>query len=72
MKETAHLSLLLESDGLLIYQLVEAVKEVYDNHDDLCNNVDFDHLPCNVKKIKGHADDNANWFLQDCNKDLKN
>ena len=50
LKETAHLSLLLESDGLLIYQLVEAVKEVYDNHDDLCNNVDFDHLPCNVKK----------------------
>ena len=50
LKETAHLSLLLESDGLLIYQLVEAVKEVYDNHDDLCNNVDFDHLSCNVKK----------------------
>ena len=25
-----------------------------------------------LKKIKGHADDNANWFLQDCNKDLKN
>lgn len=55
LKETAHLSLLLESDGFLIYQLVEAVKEVYDNHDDLCNDVDFDHLPfdhlpCNVKK----------------------
>ena len=25
-----------------------------------------------LKKIKGHADDNTNWFLQDCNKDLKN
>ena len=31
LKETAHLYLLLVSDGLLIYQLADAVKEVYNN-----------------------------------------
>ena len=66
LKETAHLSLLFESDGLVIYQLAEAVKEVYDNRDDLCNDAGYDYLPFNVEKIKDHADDDANWLLHYC------
>ena len=36
LKEVALLSLLVEIDGLIIYQPAEAVKEVYNN---LCNDV---------------------------------
>ena len=66
LKETAHLSLLLESDGLVIYQLADAVKEVYDNLDDLRDAEDYDYLPFNIEKIKEYSDDDANWLLRDC------
>ena len=39
LKEVALLSLLVEIDGLIIYQPEEAVKEVYNNLDNLCNDV---------------------------------
>ena len=51
---------------MVIYQVAEVVKDVYNHFDGLQNNVDYDHLPLNVDKIKVHADDNANWSLHNC------
>ena len=58
--------MLFKSDGLVIYQLAEAVKEVYYNLDNLYNDADYNYLPFNVEKIKDHADDDVNWLLHDC------
>lgn len=51
---------------MVIYQVAEVVKDVYNHFDGLQNNVDYDHLPLNVDKIKVHADDDANWLLHNC------
>ena len=60
------ISLLLEIYGFVIYQLVEGVKEVYNNLENLHDDVDYDHLPFNVEKIKDHADNDVNWLLHYC------
>ena len=49
LNETAHLSLLFESESILVYQVKNAVEEILDNLRDIPNDDDYDEMPFNVK-----------------------
>ena len=49
LNETADLSLLFESESILIYQVKNAVEEILDNLRDISNDDDYDEMPFNVK-----------------------
>ena len=54
LKETAHLSLLIESDNALIYHVSDAVKETRRNN--------YDYFPFNIEEA-GDGDIH-NWMLE--------
>ena len=52
LNETGHLSLIMESDTALIYQLCDVVKETISNLQDIADEEDTCLLPDNIKIIK--------------------
>ena len=50
LNETAHLSLLMESDGIMIYQVVDFLKVLCDNLTGLSRSEDHDFLPLMLRK----------------------
>ena len=63
LNETAHLSLLMESDSIMIYQVVDFVQELSDNLTDTSRSEDYAFLPFNVEEIG--IGDRLNWMLED-------
>ena len=52
----------MESDGIMIYQVVDFVQELFDNLTDLSSE-DYDFLQFNVEEIG--ISDRLNWILED-------
>ena len=52
----------MESDGIMIYQVVNFVQELPDNLTDLSRSEDYDLLPFNVEEIG--ISDRFNWMLE--------
>ena len=63
LNESAHLSLLMESDGIMIYKVVDFVQELSDNLTDLSRSEDYDFLPFHVDEIG--TGDRLNLMLED-------
>ena len=53
----------MESDDIMIHQVVDFVQELNDNLKDLSRKEDYDFLPCNVEEID--IGEIFNWILQD-------
>ena len=62
LNKTAHLTLLMKSDGIMIYQVVNFVKELCDNLTDVSTSEDYDFPPFNVEEIG--VGDRFNWMLE--------
>ena len=62
LKETAHLSLLMQSDNALIYHVWDAVKETCNNLRDIQNDDNYDYFPFNIEEA-GDGDIH-NWMLE--------
>ena len=69
LNETAHLSLLTESDGIMIHQVVDFKQELPDNLTDLSRSKDYNFLPLNVEEIG--VGDRLNLMLEDSMKTHK-
>ena len=63
LNESAHLPLLMESDGIMKYKVVDFVQELSDNLTDLSRSEDYDFLPFNVEEIG--TGDRLNLMLED-------
>ena len=72
LNETAHLSLLFESESILVYQVKNAVEEILDNLRDISNDGDYDDMPFNVKVTDNRlTGDSVNITVSAMNANLK-
>ena len=62
---TALLSMLMESDSVMIYQLEQYVKEICSNLNDLATTNEYDFLPFNIEEIGIEEREKSNWMLED-------
>ena len=53
----------MENDGVIIYQVVDFVKELCDSLTDLSRSEDYNFLPFHVEKID--VGERFNWMLED-------
>ena len=63
LRETSHLSLVMESESILIYQVANAVKEACEALKDVKDEDGYDYLPFNVEYV-GDGDEN-NFLMRD-------
>ena len=60
LNEAAHLSLPMESDGIMMYQVVDFVQELSDKSTDLSRSEDYNFLSFNAEEIG--IGDRLNWM----------